>query len=51
LVSALKLYAEICDIKLFSNAEKLAHYSGLVHRIRQSGEHIGVGRESRVIRG
>lgn len=38
-VSALTLYAEICDFKRFSNPEKLAHYAGLVPRIRQSGEH------------
>ena len=46
-LSALTLYAEICDIKRFSSAEKLAHYAGLVHRVRQSGEHTSMGRESK----
>jgi transposase len=46
-VSALTLYAEICDIKRFSNAEKLAHYAGLVPKVRQSGEHSSMGRESK----
>jgi len=46
-VSALTLYAEICDIKRFSNPEKLAHYAGLVPKVRQSGEHTGMGRESK----
>jgi len=46
-VTALTLYAEICDIKRFSNPEKLAHYAGLVPKIRQSGEHSNMGRESR----
>lgn len=46
-VSALTLYAEICDIKRFSNAEKLAHYAGLVPKVRQSDEHTGMGRESK----
>lgn len=36
-ISALILYAEICDIKRFSNPEKLAHYAGLVPRVHQSG--------------
>jgi len=30
LLTALTLYAEICDIKRFSNPDKLAHYAGLV---------------------
>ena len=38
-ISALTLYAEICDIKRFSNPEKLAHYAGLVPSVHQSGEH------------
>jgi transposase len=38
-LSALTLYAEICDIKRFNSPEKLAHYTGLVPRVRQSGEH------------
>ena len=46
-ISALTLYAEICDIKRFSNAEKLAHYAGLVPRVMQSGEHSCMGRESK----
>jgi transposase len=46
-LSALTLYAEICDIKRFSNADKLAHYAGLVPRVRQSGDHTSVGRESK----
>ena len=46
-VSALTLYAGICDIKRFSNPEKLAHYAGLVPKVRQSGEHTGMGRESK----
>lgn len=45
-VSALTLYAEICDIRRFSSPEKLAHYAGLVPKVRQSGEHSSVGRES-----
>jgi len=44
-LSALTLYAEICDIKRFSSAEKLAHYAGLVPRVRQSGEKMRMGRE------
>jgi transposase len=46
-LSALTLYAEICDIGRFSSAEKLAHYAGLVPRVRQSGEHSSMGRESK----
>ncbi len=46
-ISALTLYAEICDIKRFSSAEKLAHYVGLVPRVMQSGEHTCMGRESK----
>jgi transposase len=46
-LSALTLYAEICDIKRFSSAEKLAHYAGLVPRVRQSGEHSNMGKESK----
>jgi transposase len=46
-LSAVTLYAEICDIKRFSNPEKLAHYAGLVPRVRQSGEHSFMGREAR----
>ena len=46
-LSALTLYAEICDITRFSNAEKLAHYAGLVPRVRQFGEHTCMGKESK----
>jgi len=46
-ISALTLYAEICDVKRFSNPEKLAHYAGLVPRVHQSGEHSFMGRETR----
>jgi transposase len=46
-LSALTLYAEICDIKRFSNPEKLAHYAGLVPRVSQSGEHSFAGKEAR----
>lgn len=44
-LTALGLYAEICDIRRFSNPDKLAHYSGLVPKVRQSGEHTRLGRE------
>ena len=50
-LSAFTLYAEICDIKRFSNAEKLAHYAGLVPRVRQSGEHSFAGKETGVMLG
>lgn len=46
-LSALTLYAEICDIKRFSNPEKLAHYAGLVPRVHQSGEHAFTGKETK----
>lgn len=46
-LSAVTLYAEICDIKRFSNSEKLAHYAGLVPRVRQSGDHAWLGRETK----
>jgi len=46
-LSAITLYAEICDIKRFSSAEKLAHYAGLVPKVRQSGEHSFTGKETR----
>ena len=46
-ISALTLYAEICDIKRFSSPDKLAHYAGLVPKVRQSGEHTSMGRESK----
>ncbi len=46
-LTALGLYAEICDIRRFSKPEKLAHYSGLVPKVRQSGDHTWMGRETR----
>ena len=46
-LSAVTLYAEICDIGRFSSAEKLAHYAGLVPTVRQSGEHCFSGKETR----
>ncbi len=46
-VTALTLYAEICDVKRFSNPEKLAHNAGLLTKVRQSGEHSNMGRESK----
>lgn len=46
-LSAITLYAEICDIKRFSNPEKLAHYAGLVPRVHQSGEKAFMGKETR----
>jgi transposase len=46
-LSALTLYAEICDIKRFSGPEKLAHYAGLVPRVHQSGEKAFAGKETR----
>jgi transposase len=46
-LSAVTLYAEICDIGRFSSAEKLAHYAGLVPTVRQSGEHCFTGKETR----
>jgi transposase len=49
-LTALSLYAEICDIRRFPNPEKLAHYSGLVPRVRQSGDHAWMGRETKANR-
>jgi len=46
-ISAFTLYAEICDVKRFSNPEKLAHYAGLVPRVHQSGEHSFMGKETK----
>jgi transposase len=46
-LSAVTLYAEICDIKRFSNPDKLAHYAGLVPRVCQSGEHLWMGKETK----
>jgi transposase len=44
-LTALTIYAEICDVTRFSSPEKLAHYAGLVPRVRSSGEHTRLGRE------
>jgi transposase len=49
-LTALTIYAEICDIRRFSNPEKLAHYAGLVPRVRQTAEHTSMGRETRANR-
>ena len=46
-ITAVGLYAEICDIRRFPNPERLAHYAGLVPRVRQSGERTWHGRETR----
>lgn len=46
-LSVLTLYAEICDIKRFCSAEKLAHYAGLVSKVRQSSEKMHIGRETK----
>jgi transposase len=46
-LTALMLYAEICDIRRFSNPDKLAHYAGLVPRVKQTAEHTRMGRETR----
>jgi len=44
-ITALTLYAEICDVRRFSKPDKLAHYCGLVPRVHQSGEHRAMGKE------
>lgn len=49
-LTALMLYAEICDIKRFPNPDKLAHYAGLVPRVKQTAEHTRMGREVRANR-
>lgn len=46
-MSTLTLYTKIHDIKQLSNSEKLAHYAGLVPKVKQSSEHTGMGRESK----
>jgi len=46
-LTALTLYAEICDIKRFPNPDKLAHYAGLVPRVHQSADHTRLGRETK----
>jgi transposase len=47
LITALTLYAEICDIERFSSPEKLAKYAGLVPRVKQTSEYIKIGRETK----
>ena len=49
-LTALTLYAEICDIRRFSNPDKLARYCGLVPRVHQSGDHAWMGRGTRANR-
>jgi len=44
-LTALTLYAEICDIRRFSHPDKLARYCGLVPRVHQSADHTRLGRE------
>lgn len=44
-LTALMLYAEICDIRRFSSPDKLAHYAGLVPRVKQSADSTRIGRE------
>ena len=46
-LTALTLYAEICDIKRFSNPDKLAHYAGIVPRVKRTADHARMGRETR----
>ena len=46
-LSAVTLYAEICDVKRFSGPEKLAHYAGLVPSVHQSADHAWMGRETK----
>ena len=46
-LTAITLYAEICDIERFSSPDKLAKYAGLVPRVRQSGEVTRMGRETK----
>lgn len=44
---SLTFYAEICDIRRFPTPEKLAHYSGLVPKVKQTAGHTWHGRETR----
>ena len=46
-LTALTLYAEICDIKRFPSPGKLAHYCSLVPRVHASGGHTSMGKETR----
>ena len=50
LLTALTLYAEICDISRFSSPDKLAHYCGLVPRVHSSGERTRMGKETKANR-
>jgi transposase len=38
-LTALTIYSEVCGVTCFSSPEKLAHYAGLVPRVKNSGEH------------
>jgi transposase len=49
-LTALTLYAEICEVRRFMNPEKLAHYCGLVPRVSQSGGHTTMGEEAKANR-
>jgi len=46
-LTALTLYAEICDIRRFSDPDKLARYCGLVPKVSQSGDHTRVGKDAK----
>ena len=46
-ITALTVYAEVCDIRRFTHPDKLAHYAGLAPKVYQSGDKAAwVGRES-----
>lgn len=46
-IIALTVYAEVCDIRRFQNADKLAHYCGLAPKVYQSGDKAAwTGREA-----
>jgi transposase len=44
LVTALGIYAEVCDIRRFPHTDKFAHYCSLVPSTKQSGEKTHHGR-------
>lgn len=46
-LTALTLYAEICDIERFPSPDKLAHYCSLVPRVHSSGGHTSMDKETR----
>jgi len=50
-LTALTLYAEICDIRRFSNPGKLARYCALVPRVYQSSDVTRLGKEMKGNRG